>query len=51
MMEANTELGLHGLTKTGSPYRAYQNTLQTLLTNASSTAAVFVLPSPGAYTF
>ena len=31
MAEANTELGLHGLTKAGSPFRAYQGTLEQIL--------------------
>jgi hypothetical protein len=31
MAEANTELGLHGLTTAGSAFRAYQETLKTAL--------------------
>ncbi len=34
MNEANAELGLHGLTTSGSPFRAYQATLKDALSNA-----------------
>jgi len=51
MTETDAELGLHGLTKTGSPYRAYQTTLQAVLSNANATTAVFVLPEPAVYSF
>jgi hypothetical protein len=36
MAEANTELGLHGLTKSGSPYRAHQEALKTALDRANN---------------
>jgi hypothetical protein len=37
LMDAgNTELGLHGLTLSGSPYRAYQETLKTALDRANN---------------
>jgi hypothetical protein len=36
MGAANTELGLHGLTLSGSPYRAYQETLKTSLDRANN---------------
>jgi hypothetical protein len=36
MDEANAELGLHGLTKAGSPYRAYQEALKIALDRANN---------------
>jgi hypothetical protein len=36
MAEANTELGLHPLTTSGSPYRAYQEALKTALDRANN---------------
>jgi len=36
MTAANYELGLHGTTKDGSPYRAYQEALKTALDNANN---------------
>jgi hypothetical protein len=36
MNEANTELGAHGLTKSGSPYRSYQEALKTALDRANN---------------
>lgn len=36
MAEANTELGLHGSTLSGSPYRAYQEALKTALDRANN---------------
>jgi hypothetical protein len=36
MAEANTELGAHGLTLSGSPYRAYQEGLKTALDRANN---------------
>ncbi len=36
MVAANTELGLHGSTLSGSPYRAYQECLKTALDNANN---------------
>jgi hypothetical protein len=36
MAEANTELGLHGLTKSGSAYRSYQEALKTALDRANN---------------
>jgi hypothetical protein len=46
MAEANTELGLHGLTKSGSPYRAYQEALKTALDRANNNLN-FVQSGPG----
>jgi hypothetical protein len=50
MAEANTELGLHGLTKDGSPYRAYQEALKNALDNANNNKT-FVQPTPCAFSF
>jgi hypothetical protein len=36
MAEANTELGLHGLTLSGSPYRSYQEALKNALDQANN---------------
>ncbi|MGH9845555.1 MAG: hypothetical protein ACREEM_43145, partial [Blastocatellia bacterium] len=36
MAEANTELGLHGLTLAGSPFRAYQEALKNALDKANN---------------
>ena len=36
MTAANTELGLHGLTPSGNPYRAYQECLKTTLDNGNN---------------
>jgi hypothetical protein len=50
--EVNAELGIHGLTKAGSPYRAWQSTLTALLTDANNTKApIFVQPTAGVFTF
>jgi hypothetical protein len=46
MAEANTELGLHGLTLSGSPYRSYQEALKNALDNANNNLT-FVQPGPG----
>ena len=43
--EANTELGLHGSTLSGSPYRAYQEALKNALDNANNNKT-FVQPDP-----
>jgi hypothetical protein len=48
MAEANTELGLHGLTNQKSPYRAYQDALQIALDNANNNLS-FLQPAPCAY--
>jgi hypothetical protein len=48
--EANAELGLHGLTKGGSPFRAYQAALQTALLKANGNST-FVQTTPCAFTF
>ena len=48
--EANTELGAHGLTKSGSPFRAYQAALQDALAKAN-TNKTFVQPTPCAFSF
>jgi hypothetical protein len=45
MSEANTELGLHGLTLSGSPDRAYQETLKDCLDDANNNKN-FVQPNP-----
>ena len=50
MNEANTELGLHGLTTSGSPFRAYQTTLRDALTNANDNKT-FVQPAPCFFSF
>jgi parallel beta-helix repeat protein len=36
MAEANTELGLHGLTRSGSPFRSYQESLKNALDRANN---------------
>jgi len=46
MAEANTELGLHGQTFSGSPYRSYQEALKNALDNANNNLT-FVQPGPG----
>lgn len=48
--EANAELGLHGNTPAGSPYRDYQEALKNALDNANNNVN-FVQPSPCAFTF
>ena len=50
MAEANTELGLHGSTLAGSPYRNYQELLKTALDSANNNLT-FVQPNPCQYTF
>jgi hypothetical protein len=50
MAEANTELGLHGLTLADSPYRAYQEALKNALDKANNNAS-FVQPTPCAFSF
>jgi len=50
MSEANGELGLHGLTKSGSAFRAYQSALADVLSNANE-KATFVQASPCSYSF
>jgi len=50
MAEANTELGLHGLTLSGSPDRAYQEALKNALDNANNNMT-FVQPTPCPFTF
>jgi hypothetical protein len=45
MAEANTELGLHGLTRDGSPYRAYQEALKDALDRANNNQT-FLQPDP-----
>jgi len=50
MAEANAELGLHGLTLAGSPYRAYQEALKNALDNANNNKT-FVQPTPCPFTF
>jgi hypothetical protein len=48
--EANTELGLHGLTLADSPYRAYQEALKNALDLANNNRT-FVQPVPCPFTF
>jgi hypothetical protein len=48
--EANAELGLHGLTKSGSPFRTYQAALQTALLKANGNSS-FVQATSCAFTF
>ncbi len=48
--EANTELGLHGLTLSGSAFRSYQANLKTILDNANNNTN-FVQSSPCPFTF
>ncbi len=48
--EANTELGLHGLTTSGSPFRAYETALRAALTNANDNKT-FVQPAPCSFSF
>jgi hypothetical protein len=50
MSEANTEVGLHGLTTSGSPFRAYQTALRNALTNANDNKT-FVQPAPCSFSF
>jgi hypothetical protein len=49
MAEANTELGLHGLTLDGSPFRAYQEALKNALDKANNNLN-FVQSDPSACT-
>jgi hypothetical protein len=50
MAEANAELGLHGLTPAGSPYRSYQEALKNALDRANNNKT-FVQPTPCPFTF
>jgi hypothetical protein len=50
MTEANTELGLHGLTLSGSPYRTYQESLKNALYNANNNKS-FVQSTPCPFSF
>ena len=50
MNEANAELGSHGLTTSGSPFRAYQTVLRDALTNANENKT-FVQPAPCSFSF
>jgi hypothetical protein len=50
MTAANTELGLHGLTTSGSPFRAYQAALRDALLNANGDKT-FVQPAPCSFSF
>jgi len=50
MSEADAELGLHGLTKSGSAFRAYQSALGDALFNANE-KATFVQASPCSFSF
>jgi hypothetical protein len=50
MAEADTELGLHGLTLAGSPDRAYQEALKNALDNANNNKT-FVQATPCPFTF
>jgi hypothetical protein len=48
--EANAELGLHGLTTDGSPFRDYQEALKDALDNANNNET-FVQATPCPFTF
>jgi hypothetical protein len=48
--EANVELGIHGLTKSGSSFRRYQASLQSALVKANGNVT-FVQATPCAFTF
>jgi DNA-binding beta-propeller fold protein YncE len=48
--EANGELGLHGQTTDGSPFRAYQTALRNALSNANENTT-FVQPAPCSFSF
>ena len=48
--EANTELGLRGLTLSGNPYRSYQERLKNALDNANNNRS-FVQPAPCPFSF
>ena len=50
MDETNAELGLHGLTTGGTPYRAYQTALRDALFNANGDKT-FVQSAPCAFSF
>jgi hypothetical protein len=50
LAEANTELGLHGLVDSSSPYRAYQEALKNALDNANNNLT-FVQATPCVFTF
>jgi hypothetical protein len=50
MAEANTELGLHGSTPSGSPYRGYQEALKNAL-DAANNNQNFAQATPCAFTF
>ncbi len=50
MNEANAELGLHGLTPSGSPFRAYQTVLRDAFAKANENKT-FVQSAPCAYSF
>jgi hypothetical protein len=50
MAEANTELGLHGLTLADSPYRSYQEALKNALDKANNNST-FVQPTPCPFSF
>ena len=49
LTEANTELGLHGLVLSGSPYRSYQQALKNAFDKANNNIT-FVQPGPCAFT-
>jgi hypothetical protein len=50
MNEVNAELGLHGLTTSGSPFRAHQTALRDALLNANGNKT-FVQPAPCSFSF
>ncbi|HEX6749634.1 MAG TPA: hypothetical protein VF092_20245 [Longimicrobium sp.] len=50
MAEADTELGLHGVTTDGSPFRAYQEALKNALDKANNNLS-FVQATPCAFSF
>jgi DNA-binding beta-propeller fold protein YncE len=50
MDETNAELGLHGLTTSGTPFRAYQTVLRDAMLNANGDKT-FVQPGPCSFSF
>ena len=50
MNEANTELGLHGLTPVGNPFRGYQTALRDAFVSANENKT-FAQPAPCAFSF
>lgn len=51
MAAADSELGLHGLTRDGNPNRAYQQALKSALDRVNNNLNLFVQSQPCSYTF